>query len=136
MIDPFNKGNERFETKRMAGKEEINEETSPISLVHGKAIIKEIGRLYRDNYQNLFMPRLERESNTAHNRNEEFSCLQRVYEGCRGMLKKLVYESGREGNQISSLKSTIDRLKLQFVEVAKEVDKKNPKPKALRKSYD
>jgi len=116
-----------------AFKEEVQRPPPPMSLALARDYLKELRRLYEENYRNVFLPRLNREDLTAQERIREFRCAEQVIAYCDSvLLKTLKEELRKKDSEIGSLSGDIERWREIIDQAKKELDGLNPFPESMR----
>jgi hypothetical protein len=126
-----------LEEKFVGGSFSEQEETPapPMSPELAEAILREIKRLYEVNYQQIFLPRFNREDLEFRERFREFEIAKYIVGYCKGtLLARLKEALADPDSQIQSLSGTVENWDRVLSEAARSVEDMDPRPAALRPS--
>ena len=126
-----------LDEKLQGGSFGLEEETPPPPMTRelGEAILREVKRLYQDNYLQIFLPRFNREIADFRETYREFTCAKKVIGNCRDThLKRLKDELAESGAPVEPLRSAIENWDRVTAEAARHLEDNDPRPKDLRGS--
>ncbi len=131
-VDPWGTGKRKLE-RSVVFSQEKEYVVPPMSRNHAQEILKEIKRVYEQNYRSLFVPRLDREGLDFRERIREFDCAQIALSRVRtDLLVLLNKELSEPDSEIGDLASTVERWNQQMTQAQQQLEGMNPFPKGLR----
>jgi hypothetical protein len=105
----------------------------PLSRELAQEQIKEIRRVYEENYRNLYLPRLRREEMTSQQRVREYLCAEKTLGYCQNhILKGLRSALEKPDSEIRELSATVGQWEQTLAQARTELDRLNPFPAGLR----
>ena len=131
-LDPMGKGKRALEYV-WDTRTKVERPPPPLSRELAQDMLKEVRRLYEQNYRSLFIPRVDRDELEFRERIREFDCAEKVLSFCGSVhlvrLKQALTESGSE---IQDLAPAIEQWDRTIAQAVSELDRKNPIPKSMR----
>lgn len=106
----------------------------PMTVAHAQEVLAQIRRLYTENYQRLFVPRLERQDLTSAQRFREWECANAVWIRATSLLREtLLSELAKPDTELKPIEGPIREWERAFADAEARHRRLNPWPESMRR---